>query len=356
MRAPLGSRGGMLSDFGVGMAAALGVGHPRRARVDALRRNHWPSAGAALDLDFINNQGYVYGQGIGRIQDLLTISGGAGGTVVDRTGVIVSASAPRFEFDPITSQALGLLVEEQRTNLLQNSTIDGANLATQSATVTAQAYTLSFYGTGTVTLSGAATGAKVGAGAYPTRSTFTFTPTAGTLTLTVAGTVPFAQLEAGSFATSYIPTPTGQVTRTQDALSSLGAKFSDWWRGAQEGTLYTEGVSIATIGSTDSSLADINQNAQNNSFRDAFGLSGTTAGALRRSASAFSNSRGESVIFRNGVMYSNSVGTAATSLPVVADRMNVGVGRLYYPVNAHIRRVCFWPREFSNGELQALTQ
>ena len=45
-------------------------------------------------------------------------------------------------------------------------------------------------------------------GAFPTK-TYTFTPSAGSLTLTVTGTVQFAQ-QTGAFATSYIPTGAGQ--------------------------------------------------------------------------------------------------------------------------------------------------
>jgi hypothetical protein len=83
--------------------------------------------------------------------------------------------------------------------------------------VTAVPYTLSFYGTGTITLSGVSTaGPLVGSGAFPTRSTLTFTPTAGTLTLTVTGTVEYAQLEAGSFASSYITTAGASATRSSD--------------------------------------------------------------------------------------------------------------------------------------------
>jgi len=76
-------------------------------------------------------------------------------------------------------------------------------LSTQDVTVTAAERTLSFKGTGTVTLSGASTaGPLVGTGAGD-RVTLTFTPTAGTLSLTVSGTVTDAQLELGSTATAY---------------------------------------------------------------------------------------------------------------------------------------------------------
>lgn len=71
-------------------------------------------------------------------------------------------------------------------------------LSTQSVTVTAVQRTLSFTGSGTVTLSGASTaGPLVGGGSL------TFTPTAGSLTLTVTGSVTFAQLNLGSTALRY---------------------------------------------------------------------------------------------------------------------------------------------------------
>ena len=81
-----------------------------------------------------------------------------------------------------------------KVNLLTGS----AALATQSVATTAIPYTLKHTGTGTITLSGTSTaGPLVGPG------TLTFTPTAGTLTLTVSGSVTEAQLETGSVATRY---------------------------------------------------------------------------------------------------------------------------------------------------------
>lgn len=68
-------------------------------------------------------------------------------------------------------------------------------LATQNVTTRAVPYVLSFWGTGTITLSGTSTaGPLVGTGADD-RVYLEFTPTAGTLTLTVSGTVSKAQLE-----------------------------------------------------------------------------------------------------------------------------------------------------------------
>jgi hypothetical protein len=76
-------------------------------------------------------------------------------------------------------------------NLLLNTD----SLSTQTRTVRAVEHVLSFFGTGTVTLSGASTaGPLVGTGEND-RVHISFTPTAGSLTLTVSGSVNFAQLE-----------------------------------------------------------------------------------------------------------------------------------------------------------------
>jgi hypothetical protein len=101
----------------------------------------------------------------------------------------ILASRPTYAVVPATGR---------RNLLLATDT-----LATQSRTVTAVAHTLSFTGTGTVTLSGASTaGPLIGTGAS-NRVSLTFTPTAASLTLTVSGSVTLAQLELGSTATNY---------------------------------------------------------------------------------------------------------------------------------------------------------
>ena len=47
-----------------------------------------------------------------------------------------------------------------------------------------------------------------------------------------------AQLEAGAFPTSYIPTTTATVTRATDVASMTGTNFSSWWNGSKQGTLF----------------------------------------------------------------------------------------------------------------------
>ena len=150
-------------------------------------------------------------------------------------GIIGAANnEPRFDHDPLTGVCRGLLTEDE---VVTNLVFPSDTLTTQTRTVTAVAHTLSFYGTGTVVLSGAHSATVVGTGAFPSLSILTFTPTAGSLTLTVTGTVQFAQLEAGGFATSYIPTMTSALARSVDVCSISGSNFTGMWN-ATEGTLY----------------------------------------------------------------------------------------------------------------------
>ena len=79
-----------------------------------------------------------------------------------------------------------------RKNLLLATDV----LSTQSVPTVAASYVLSFWGTGSITLSGTNTTVLQGTG-EDTRVYTTITPTAGTMTLTVSGQVLKAQLEFG---------------------------------------------------------------------------------------------------------------------------------------------------------------
>lgn len=136
---------------------------------------------------------------------------------------------------------LGILVEDARTNVFLNSSVG----ATQSITVSATAYTLSFYGTGTITLSGVSTaGPLVGTGTSD-RVTLTFTPTAGSLTLTVSGACTNVQLEAGSYATSYFPAYAASATRSADNISLATSVFP---YSATASTIYVQVSSLRAAG------------------------------------------------------------------------------------------------------------
>ena len=146
-------------------------------------------------------------------------------TYFDIDGAMQTAAinVPRIGYDPVTHAHTGLILEAAATNLMLNS----ATVTNQDITVTAVPHTLTFYGTGTVTLTNAHSGSLVGSGAFPVRSSLTFTPSAGTLSIAVSGSCTLGQLEVGSVATSYIPTAGATVTRGADAATGSGLIYTD---------------------------------------------------------------------------------------------------------------------------------
>ena len=143
----------------------------------------YPTIMPAVTLDFQNSK---------QLDPRVTFSRSSSATYTNSAGQVVSAAEnePRFDHDPTTGESLGLLMEESRTNLFLNSAV----LVTQSVTSVADDYALSFYGTGTVVLSGAATGTLVGTGANK-RVSLVVTATAVSITATVSGTVDNARLD-----------------------------------------------------------------------------------------------------------------------------------------------------------------
>ena len=124
-----------------------------------------------------------------------------------------------YEWD-VNGNCLGVLPENAATNLVLNSDAP----VTQNVTTSATTYVVSFWGTGTVTLSGTSTaGPLVGTGAND-RVSLSFTATAGTLTLTVSGSVSRLQCETGAM-TSYIQTFGATATRAVDQIFINKALF-----------------------------------------------------------------------------------------------------------------------------------
>jgi hypothetical protein len=135
-------------------------------------------------------------------------------TRVDENDLIssVASNVPRIDYTG--GGCPSILLEPQRANMVLNS----ATVVTQTITTAAVANTLSFYGTGTITLSGTFEEALVGTG-ETNRVSLTFTPTAGSLVLTVDGTCTNGQLEEGAYPTSYILTDGARVTRNADVIN-----------------------------------------------------------------------------------------------------------------------------------------
>ncbi len=286
----------------------------------------------------------------------------------DSSGAMQTAAAniARFDHHPVSGESLGLLIEESRTNLLLNS----ATLSTQSVTTAATAYTLSFYGTGTVTLSGTSTaGPLVGTNAKQ-RVSLTFTPTAGTLTLTVSGSVTYANLEAGAFATSWISTAGASRTRAADVAVVTGTAFSDWFN-ATAGTFNVVARPHAPSGSQFPSLFMVSGGTTANQI-GAFATATDQTHWFARAASV-----DQADVFRDyagslpnpcrvaGVYAANdyqaahggTLGTADTSASVpTVSRLTLGAdGAGGNALNGTIARLSYWRKRLTNAQLQWLT-
>jgi hypothetical protein len=179
-----------------------------------------------------------------------------------------------------------------------------------------------------------------------------------------------AQLEAGSFATSYIPTLASSVTRSADVASVN--TLSPWYN-ATEGTLYAEWSMIASrVGSgypaiaqfddtTNTEYIAIRQDGTGDSHR--YGIvntSTTTAAMLAGTAESLSANttlksalayKANDFAFTRG----STLGTASTGNVPTVTNLKLGRNENSVYINAHLRRIAYYPRRLTNAELQSIT-
>ena len=319
--------------------------------------------GLALSLPFAETKSLT-----ARVGPTPTFTRASTATFIGSDGLIQTAAinTPRFEHDPVTLQCRGLLIEAGRTNLVFPS----ATLTTQTRTVTAVAHTLSFYGTGTVVLSGAHSATVVGTGAYPTRTILTFTPTAGSLTLTVTGTVTEAQLEAGGQATSYIPTTAASAVRSQDLCTITGASFTGMYN-QTEGSVFCAAIAVGA-GNASSGVYGITAPTRSDGgvvaqFAGA-NFTSTVYAAPNVNQAFFSKAASRNVLVKNAIAvrtddFANSFNgnittDTAGTLVSIMDRFVIGAtGNTSGPTvgNTIFDSIRYYRRRLPNPKLQALT-
>ena len=377
----------------------------------------------------------------GVMPSALTFSRASLATMYDAAGTLATASSgsPRLTYDPVTHSALGLLVEEQRTNLLtysgalDNAAITKSNSSVVAASATAPDGTLTgfklredstasadhrIYWTVTTTAVGhvlsvfakaaerswmylrmdrsgggtprvwfdlangvvgtAETGTSgaitsVGGGWYrcslilDTAAVASVNPLIGITTANGATAysgdgssgiyVWGAQLEAGAFATSYIPTGASSATRAADVVTCTGAAFSSWFNGT-EGTLLDEFACAAMSNSP--SGASLNGYGWNDNSTQALWWDGV-ANTATPSTVAVGQARRQ-VVAWDAAGYSISAnGSTPTTVtgrqpwPSARSALQLGgIGSIQY-INGPIKRVRYWRKRLTNAQLQALT-
>jgi hypothetical protein len=383
---------------------------------------------ASLNLNFLT----------GALDSRITFTRASSATYFNSAGVLSTAAnnEARFDYDPATLAARGLLIEEQRTNLClysedlnQAAWAKGVGVTTTYNTVVAPdgnttADTLTLSGTDngvyesiTVTASTAYTwswwvrlgtlaaadfkfaiynntaAAFIVSDVVPTqtpnstgwtRVSYSFTTPVGCTSIRVyvfrnfsvtAGTVNVwgMQLEAGAFATSYIPTTTTALTRAADVASMTGANFSDWYN-QTEGTTYVEASTLPSVtaaalthaisdgtfnqsiyGNFNAGNLYIGANVLNSGVNQASGIGSfsiTASTNTTKDAFAYKqNNFGESC---NGATpKTDSTGTVPTVDRLYIGTNWAGAGNF---LNGHIRSFSYYPKRLSNTALPALTR
>jgi hypothetical protein len=179
-----------------------------------------------------------------------------------------------------------------------------------------------------------------------------------------------AQLEAGAFATSYIPTTTATVTRAADISTSVATSvFESSWYNQTEGTNLIEFRETDRTGTrTPRSLSDGTASNRIDAFlsssltvNNRLVLAGVSynPGNLTLSAAGTVNKHvasaapGSAIAVTNGTLSTES---APPSLPVV-NRIVIGADSIGgTPFTGAIRRITYWPTRLGNEVLQRITQ
>jgi hypothetical protein len=374
-------------------------------------------------------------------------------TVVNSSGFVepINADLPRFDFDPVTLACKGLLIEENRSNIvLQSNTLtttwsgvrasatlvtvttpDGAasgykiiedtqtggHFLRQTGTFSVGTYTYSVYlkaaertwarlqiggttfgiadfdlGNGvvgtTVTAGFTRTITNAGNGWY--RCTITGSASAlatnicaiftllGDNNASYTGVDGFgiyaygAQLEAGAFATSYIPTEASQVTRTADVATMTGTNFSDWFN-ASEGAFVVDYTPYSPATNPNSQLFfDLHDTTASNrlrAFRSATAnnasvlstASGTTNGSITLTQIA-ANARAKIAVgykaddLGMALNGGNASVDSAVTVPT-ATQLNIGCSNTNAnQLAGHYQKLLYYPQRLINAELSAFSK
>ena len=174
-----------------------------------------------------------------------------------------------------------------------------------------------------------------------------------------------AQLEAGSFATSYIPTAAATVTRNAD-VASVGV--SQFPYSASEGTLVVSGSFISLSSTSVAVMASLSNNASSNSIniyrQSASMLLNTIAsGSAGPAYTVSANTDPVKAAFAYKLNDMNAAvnGTAQTTntsgaVPTGITRLDIGnMWNVDYKGAGWIRQITYLPRRLSNSELAART-
>jgi hypothetical protein len=381
---------------------------------------NFPNTRPSLSLNFARSQ---------TLDPRITFTRTTSGTRVGPDGYIevIPADQPRFDFDPVTGECLGLLVEEERTNLItittnnenglpitdfnypmsgfdeNNTELDIApdgNLVlckydlagtngpflsiTSTASITAGVtYTMSMWVKGGSSYSASFAWVNQTTNEVPNttisitpewrRYTFSFTPqfnsTSSRLQIFFSTqgndkiiSVWGAQLEQGSFATSYIPRPSGQATRTADNVSMVGENFSSWYN-QSEGSVY---CAFKLNSTATARVFNIDDGTNTNRISGLVGsslyqtfINPAAAGPTASFSNIFDFKIASGHQDNNIQVYVNSIyQNSNTSITIPKNLNTFRIGNWHNGTfqGTTISQLTYYPRRLTNSQLQNLTK
>ena len=168
-----------------------------------------------------------------------------------------------------------------------------------------------------------------------------------------------AQLEAGAFATSYIPTVASTVSRSADVATMTGTNFSSWFN-ASAGTFVTSADAIATganrviVGGGALGYPNYIRTIQTGAVFDATNVV-ASANVITEAAFKLSTTYESGAL--NACLNGGTVATGAyngnfASLASIS-LGNSGTSTLF--LNGHIRAIAYYNTRLPNTQLQTLT-
>jgi hypothetical protein len=175
-----------------------------------------------------------------------------------------------------------------------------------------------------------------------------------------------AQVEAGAFATSYIPTSAAQVTRAADIAVMTGTNFSSWYN-QSEGTIV---ASILNGTPTGTSTAVLSFQDGAGSANNRHQMSGYTAFTATVVGGVVQSNLGTNASAAASLAYAykaNDFAASANGATPTTDNSGTVPSALAYAtigkfdfglaqsLNGHIRTIAYYPSRLSNAQLQALT-
>ena len=322
--------------------------------------------------------------------NLITFSRASSGTYVDSDGLIKTSPVNLLtyseQFDQwtagsnttVTPNAAvapdGTLTADRVQNPSQGSTFIGNGAVTNGITYTASVYAKAVTpGTDDKFTLSVGGGTSVNGSSQFTatnewqRFTFTHTPTSTSQPVInnegdgFVTDVYFwgAQLETGTFPTSYIPTTNSTVTRSPDIATIEGTNFSSWYN-QSEGTVFTEtkvnrtvdvgGTSIWRVGSNVRCFyrasGDIGTNTVTTSltFLNTDGVTTFTKTAIAIKANDHAGSNSD-----------DNLRTASSSTPATGSELFIGCTDAGLQLNGHISRLAYFPTRKTDQELIKIT-